>query len=459
MKEAVGYNIIGFLNGALGLGKTARALLGAARAAGIPVEGYDFPNGLPSTGEHAFPSIADTPPRYATNILCLNPDQLPKFARLHGQGVLEGRRSIGVWFCETANAPAAVAEAASLVDEVWVASAFCREAFAAAVAKPVRVFPHPVEKPVSDRGTLRFDRRFVFLSRFDFTSDVERKNPLGTIDAFRAAFPNDSGPFLVLKSAHGPRFPLDLLAVRERLRGRDDIQLIDGYLGDAENDALTAKADCYLSLHRAEGLGLNLMEAMAAGKPVIATDFSGSRTFLDAGVGFPCGFAPVSVSAASTLYPRGEIWAEPDHADAVRLLRRVYRDQEHAAEIGQRAALLMAREFSPEACGRFLLEALKEERPPGFRRLRDTPHREWRARFDALQAASPRKLREPLGAFFKETRAFAANREARLERELRVLTARLERLGGIVAELAARPQSEPAARDCHFAAAPYSLPS
>src|SRR5213075_3478239 len=106
-----------------------------------------------------------------------------------------------------------------------------------------------------------------------------RKNPIGLIKAFIEAFPSADDAVLVIKTINGDKRILEIEKLRYAARGRPDIVLKDGYLSQTENNTLTALADCYVSLHRSEGFGLTIAEAMALGKPVIATGYSGNIEF------------------------------------------------------------------------------------------------------------------------------------------------------------------------------------
>ena len=123
------------------------------------------------------------------------------------------------------------------------------------------------------------DDRFTFLFMFDFFSTLQRKNPLGLIDAFTRAFAPDEGPRLLLKTINARFRPEAADELRRRIGERPDIELVDRYLDPRQNAALIARADCYVSLHRSEGFGLTLAESMALGTPVIATGYSGNIDF------------------------------------------------------------------------------------------------------------------------------------------------------------------------------------
>src|SRR6185295_5916841 len=172
-------------------------------------------------------------------------------------------------------------------DEIWVGSSYIANTIAPLSPVPVvRVPPVLAPEVAGDRergrAVLDVGDDFVFLFMFDFNSYIERKNPMAVIDAFRRAFPGRERARLVIKSVNGA-FNTEGLAALEAAASADDrIMLLGEYVSAREIADLTHACDCYVSLHRAEGTGLTMANAMAAAKPVIATGWSGNTDFMDA---------------------------------------------------------------------------------------------------------------------------------------------------------------------------------
>lgn len=204
--------------------------------------------------------------------------------------------------------------------------------------------------------------RFIFLFSFDFLSVLERKNPLGLIEAFTTAFPAAEGPALIIKTINGDKRRLEMEKLKYAVRGRSDIILKDGYLSHAEIGTLTMLSDCYVSLHRAEGFGLTIAEAMALGKPVIATAYSGNLDFMTAENSYLCPARRVEVGPEREPYPVDSHWSEPDIGEAARLLRHVYDHREEAAVRGARAAEDIRSHHSAETAGGILRARLAKIR-------------------------------------------------------------------------------------------------
>jgi hypothetical protein len=206
----------------------------------------------------------------------------------------------------------------------------------------VKIVPLPVPllgAPTADRSAVGIPPdRFVFLFSFDFLSTARRKNPLGLVDAYRRAFGPDDGACLVLKSINGAHHPRSLERLRIAVRERDDIVVIDRYLSAEHQAALTGLCDAYVSLHRAEGFGLTMAEAMALAKPVIATRFSGNLEFMDDATAYLVDAGTCEVGPGIGIYPPDGTWADPDRHHAAALMRRVFEERDEAREVGRRAA-------------------------------------------------------------------------------------------------------------------------
>jgi glycosyltransferase involved in cell wall biosynthesis len=257
-----------------------------------------------------------------------------------GREFFAGRYTIGQWAWELEEFPDRYLPSLDLVDEVWALSKFNRDAIAALTDKPVHVVPLTVTEPTNvqapSRASLGLPDRFTFLFCFDMFSVMERKNPLGLIDAFSRAFDDGEGPVLVIKALNGDKRLNDREHLRWEAQKRSDVILIDRYLHHDEQVGLMSLADAYVSLHRSEGFGLTMAEAMALGKPVIATAYSGNLDFMTEDNSFlvPWEFGEVPVGCYP--YPAGWRWADPDLDAAADILREVASDPAASMAVGAR---------------------------------------------------------------------------------------------------------------------------
>jgi glycosyltransferase involved in cell wall biosynthesis len=357
-----GVNVIGYLEAELGLGEIGRKLVSAVECAGLPTSTMTYRR-LNSRQEHRFEDRGRGDMPYDTTIICVNPPELQRLRAELGPGPFAGRYTIGVWFWELACFPAELHFAFDLVDEVWVASEFTHSAISAETAKPVRIVPIPLEAPPTtplDREELGLPDGFLYLFSFDHFSILERKNPVGLVDAFKRAFAPGEGPILLIRSINGDQCPTSLERLQDAAKGRGDIRIVDGYLSETEKNAVFAECDCYVSLHRSEGLGLTMAEAMSAGKPVIGTGYSGNLTFMDEGNSYLVRHGLTRVPEACEPYPAGLEWAEPDLDHAAELMRRVYEQPWEARQKGQRARNDIGGLHTIDRTAAFIRERLKE---------------------------------------------------------------------------------------------------
>ena len=358
-----GITVAGYFNAELGVGEGGRLMVQVVEATGI-----DFATLMTtawnSRQRHPFEMKGEAKRNFDTNIVAVNADEFPDFARLVGPEFFSGRYTIGQWAWELDEFPAVFRPALDLVDEVWALSEFNRASIAAITDKPVFTVPLPILEPAVapglDRASFGLPEGLMFLFCFDLLSILERKNPLGLIDAFKRAFSPGEGPVLVLKVLNGERRIDDLQRIRWACKSRPDILIIDDYLGHDEYGALLASADCYVSLHRSEGLGLTMAEAMALAKPVIATGYSGNLDFMNSDTAYLVPWEPTSVPADCDPYPVGARWADPDLDTAALLMRHVALHREEAAEKGRRGRQAIREEHGIDRAVAFVRQRFEE---------------------------------------------------------------------------------------------------
>lgn len=346
-----GVNLVGYLGAELGLGVAARQMQQALGAAGVPTATVTYDRTASLQGRR---SDGSTDRPYHFNLMLIVPDQLSLFVGDVGPGFLADHHNIGLWYWESDVMSPTQLPAFDYVDEVWSATTYLQESFRSAQRAPVSLVPSPLVFDVaptdrSDRHRFGLDDRFTYLFSFDFLSVVERKNPLGLVEAYRRAYGPGDGTRLVLKSINGEVFPRERERVAAAISDRDDIELWDRMLPAADRLGLVAAADCYVSLHRAEGLGLTMAEAMAAGTPVIATGYSGNLDFMDDASALLVPYELVEVGAGSH-YPAQGHWADPDLDVAAQFLHEVRVDPV-AAERRALAAKAALSRFSYEPVG------------------------------------------------------------------------------------------------------------
>lgn len=348
-----GANLFAYFRGEFGLAEAARSYALALIHAGYPVALNDIDLDLPhGFGDVAFAaSLVDEAP-YPINVIFVNPDYLGAALAAIGNAKIAGRYIVACWFWELEQVPVEWLPAIAQVDEILVASEFVGQAFRAVTTKPVTCVPLPVWIGADsgiDRSAFGLDPdTFVFLTSFDFHSWVERKNPLGAIEAFRLAFPDQATPVrLLVKTSNGAHYPEMLARLLELAQADPRILVREGILERPHLRSLQRCCDAYVSLHRSEGFGLGLAECMALGKPVIATGWSGNCDFMSVDNSCLVSYELVEVGQGAYLHGSGQRWAAPNIAEAASYMRRIFEDRAFATAVGERAAAYIARKLSP----------------------------------------------------------------------------------------------------------------
>ena len=349
---SLGVNLVGYLDSEAGTGEAGRLVAAGLEASGVPFA----PVGevaFASRRQHAFPTVPLSEARHPVNMLCMNADMLPAFAAGAGAPLLARRFTIGVWFWEVIAVPDALLRAFDHVDEVWVASHHVAEAFAPVASRPVLRMPLPILPPAPARAELpeRWPAGPVFLFAFDHLSVFARKNPIAVVEAFRRAFPRPGEASLVVKSINGDQHPAEHARLEAAAEGRRDVVVIDGYVSASEVHAMTAAASAFVSLHRAEGFGLTMAQAMARGVPVIATGYSGNLDFTTPFNSHLVDHEIVRIGDGAAPYPADGVWAEPDVDHAAHLMRRVVERPEEAARLGARGREESLAQRAPAVAG------------------------------------------------------------------------------------------------------------
>lgn len=343
---AIAYH--GHVFDASGYGQAARAYIHALHAAGVEISVTDLSAHERQIKDPLVESLVGKPLREDFHLFHGIPAVWAQKAfRLHN--------AIAMTVWETDSMPTQWRNTLNHVLEVWLPCDFNTAVFQPKLAKPVFKLPHAVLPPRADPGYTepRFRVRptdFVFYSIFEWQ---DRKSPSCQLQAYLKAFPSDGEHILILKTNPGATKDAQaaLVEARRTTGSQARVEICCEAWSEAEVELLQRRGDCYVSLHRGEGWGYPLFEAACAGKPVVATAYSGPLEYLSAEAHQLVSYKLTSVNQRFAFYHPGMRWAEPDLDDAVRRLQWVYENRQAARESARANASGIRQRHSLEAIG------------------------------------------------------------------------------------------------------------
>jgi len=362
IEKGIGCNISGYLDTESGVAEAARGIIKAIEVTNIPYVLNNIEQQFYRRNDTSYSNFSTSNP-YPINIMHVNADQVPHVAKLLGNNYFEEKYNIGYWFWELSEFPDEWLPSFSFFNEIWVGSDFCLDSISKVSPIPVVKIPPSIVLSPNDnlsREHFGLERdHFVFLTLFDFLSFVERKNPMAVIDAFKIVFSLHKKVTLLIKSTNAVYNEEMFKYLNKKAEGIENIKIMDAYLNKVELHSLINLCDCYISLHRSEGLGLPIAEAMLLGKPVIATGYSGNMDFMNINNSFPVKYSLVEIKNDRGPYKKGNLWAEPDILHAAELMSYVVNKRSEVSVIANRGREDIQRLFKPEVIGNRITNRLK----------------------------------------------------------------------------------------------------
>lgn len=347
--------VAGLLSAAVGIGEGARLCVSALDRSDYRPVGTDLSARFQRVdiAQRGLWSTA-LPHGPGTVIVHLPGDLTSVGLAMLGRRSTAGKRIIGYWAWELPQIPVRWRAGLAFVDEIWTPSRFAADAVRSFTPKPVRVVPHPVA--IQAPGTSRRGRFgipgdcFAVLAAFHMSSCFARKNPLAAVSAFRAAFGRSTGALLIVKASEAASEPQLMARLRHTIGDAPNIRMYEELLTADEMQDLIASVDVVLSLHRAEGFGLVMAQAMLAGTAVVATGWSGNLDFMDDQSAELIGHCPVPVADSQGCYESdGQVWAEPDTSQAAAALSRLAEDPDRRRGMAERARAMVGSRLGIDA--------------------------------------------------------------------------------------------------------------
>ncbi|MBQ8982602.1 MAG: glycosyltransferase [Lachnospiraceae bacterium] len=329
-----GINLIGCVQAEIGLGQSCRLLANELEHTGIEYSIHNFKlDGELREEDHSYDhKIRDDLP-YGINIFHIEPlDLAVAFNNTLDVSVWKDRYNIAFWLWELEEFPKAWVQALELVDEIWTPSEFASRSVRTVTDKPVYTIPYHITAPIDNQYNRRYfklpEDQFLFLVMYDTNSTMARKNPMGAIEAFKRAFsPEDKHVGLVLKM-NNPKQE-DIEELQRSFGDYRNIYYITDIMDKVVVNSLIACVDVFVSLHRAEGFGLVMAEAMLNGTPCIATNWSSNTEFMNEEVACMVDYTFTVLEKDAPPYDKGVRWADANTDTAARYMRRLTEDRKY----------------------------------------------------------------------------------------------------------------------------------
>lgn len=349
-----GINLVGDISAETGLGQSMRILASIMQYGNIPfcVKQINLHGHLEhndNTWEHKKVEKA----QYSINVINLIPETWLAAYNAMDRELLDYRYNIAYWPWELEEFPDRWVPCIETVDEIWTPSEFTSKSIRKKTDKPVVTVPHIVDM---GENTDYYNReyfglpenKFLFLTMYDFISVSERKNPQAVIEAYMKAFPEENEAVgLVIKVNHVEEKKLQLL--KEQLSDYKNIYFFTRNMTRKEVDSLMNVADVLVSLHRSEGFGLPVAEAMELGKPVISTNWSATVEFMDDTCACPVDYKLIELTKSIGPYEKGNYWADADVNHAAEYMQKLWEDVEYRDRIGKNAKKYLEMHLSYES--------------------------------------------------------------------------------------------------------------
>ena len=350
MNYKPGVNLIGFPSQEFGLGQHLKYVAMAFSAANIPCNFFDCSYLFMSDYSE---KISQEKLIYNTNIFVCNGDAIAKLYMDLGEEFFSNRYNIhyGAW--ELRKYPNEWIPTLSLVDEYWAMSSFLQKSVSDIATIPVVHMPYPIDFKQPNKYSRKHfnlpDDKFLFIFTFDMSSVMERKNPKAVIESFFKAFPKEEGVGLVIKIMSRKDVisqEIELKNLITKIKLDKKIFIIDETLARDKMLDLIGVCDAYVSLHRAEGFGIGMAEAMKMQKPVIATDYSGNTDFTLRDNSCLVNYKLIPLKPLEYIYEEGKVWADPSVDEAAFYMKKLFEDQKYRKDLAQKAKEFIDENFN-----------------------------------------------------------------------------------------------------------------
>lgn len=359
-----GVNLIGNICAESGLGQSCRLVASALDKTGFPLSIYKYEQlGAEGQGDHSWENRLSKELPYDVNLIHINPHELGLAFIQQDASVWNYRYNIGYWLWELEEFPDEWIPCFQCLDEIWAPSEFICNAIRKKTTLPVRCMSYYVDVHI---GTI-YERKhfgipedkFLYLMMYDQSSCMERKNPIGVLNAFKMAFEKENENVGLVIKINNPT-PESRKQIRSVLDGYTNVYLIEETLSRDEVNSLTKCVDVVVSLHRAEGFGLVLAEAMLLGTPTVATNWSSNTEFMNENVACMVDYELITIEKDMPPFKAGNRWADANLDQAAGYMKKLYEDKEYYEMIRKNAKEYAKEKLGMDQAAGRIRERLKE---------------------------------------------------------------------------------------------------
>lgn len=330
LEKPKGVNLIGDIRAEIGLGQSMRLVANELNLSKYDFAIQNFQLGgnvrrNDTTWDHKMKN--DTP--YSINLFHINPYEIGLAYMYLDKEIWKDRYNIAFWLWELEEFPEEYKRVIKFFDEIWTPSEFTSNSIRKVTSKPVYTIPYYVTAACDIKYDRKYfglpDDKFLYLIMFDSNSTMLRKNPVSAIEAFKRAFPKDNHQVGLVIKVNNPD-PKNIDFLQSMLKDYNNIYYITKVMDKIEVNSLIADVDVFVSLHRAEGFGLVMAEAMLLKTACIATNWSSNTEFMNSENACMLSFEMTKIQKSEGCYEEGGVWAEPSIAEAAVYMRKLKED-------------------------------------------------------------------------------------------------------------------------------------
>jgi len=360
-----GINLIGNIKADTGIGQSTRLVADILTNSGIEYSAYNYfqlPGGSMTDTTYDYKISGELP--YNINLIHVNASEFTVAYMQLGKKVWDSHYNIAFWLWELEEFPDEWVGCIELVDEIWTPAEFVSESIRKKTNKPVITVPYSVKAPSDPRYDRKHfelpEDKFLFFMMYNSCSIMERKNPIGILEAFKKAFDKDNRSVGLVIKINEMEDSSEIDRIKDFFDGYTNIYFITTNMSKVEVNSLVKAVDVLVSLHRAEGFGLGMAEAMLVGTPTIATNWSANTEFMNSDVACMVDYELIEIKEDYGLFKKGYRWADADINQASEYMKKLYQDKDFAMNMAEKAKKFIEEKLSMESAVKLVKDRVEQ---------------------------------------------------------------------------------------------------